>query len=75
MGEVPVKQFIANLKFGTWQGRLYLTWSGEGDGDDAFQAVMRKIETDVGPQARSLSDFTDLSKAAFQEAGFGLIRP
>jgi hypothetical protein len=75
MMELVVNRFIANLKFGTWEGRLYFAWSREGDGAAAFQSVMKKIETDVGPRVKSLSEFTEQSKAAFQEAGFALIRP
>ncbi len=68
-------RFTANLKFDNWEGRLYLTWSQEGDGETAFQSVMKKIETDIGPRAKSLSEFTRESKAAFRDIGFALIRP
>jgi hypothetical protein len=69
-----VDRFIANLKFGNWEKRLYLTWSRDGDGDTAFQSVMKKIEADVGPRANSLNEFSEQSEAALKDAGFDLIR-
>ena len=68
-------RFIANLKFGSWEGHLYLDWSREGNGQAAFELAMKEIETVIGPRTKSLREFTDQSKAAFRHAGFKLIRP
>lgn len=65
-----MKRYIANLKFEQWEDRLYLSWDGADNGDDAFQSVLKRIETRIGPTSSSVKEFVERCTVAFQKAGF-----
>jgi hypothetical protein len=67
--------YLANLKFGAWHGRMSLKWTGDGKGDTEFKAVLKHIEADIGPRAKTLEVFQATARRAFKKAGFEETKP
>jgi hypothetical protein len=66
--------FIANLQFATWRRRFYLRARSEEVGEAAFRKVMGEIESIIGPNAKSQSEFVREARQALLAHGFQEVR-